>query len=282
MRHFILIISSMFLLVSCRTHETIIQKKEIKYITPFALYDSLKSNYGFIKSMTGKFKAEIIQNKKSNNVYGTVKIKKDSILWFSINPGLGIEVARLQCLKDSVSLIDRYNSKYFSGNYLYLNSLIDFDVDFSSIQSIFLNTLSFFSNVSDTASVLKNVIIKKDKNGKFIQIENYRKRIIRKNEGDVMLPPVYERVKVDNRNVRICEIFIKDFKDNRELFIEYSDFIYKDILKSDFPQKIHLLVKGNNNTIILNIDYSKQDFNVDSQFQFSIPSSYKFYQINQK
>jgi len=262
-------------LISCKAPATLIQKKEIKNITPAILYDSLKLNYGHINSYYGKFKATVKQDKKSNTVYGTMKIKRDSLLWFSVNPGMGIEIARAQMQPDSIFLLDRLNSHYFKGKFDYIDKMFDVELDFASLQSIFLNTLSFYTSITDTQNVLKYIIIKKEKNGKYIQIENYRKRTIKRNEADFMLPPVYERVKVDNRNLKIAEVFIKDFKDGKQMNIIYSDFVYIDSLKVDFPQTITIKVDRGLKSIELNIMFSKQEFNYTNTYQFSIPGSYK-------
>ena len=268
-------------LISCKAPLTVIHKSEIKNITPTILYDSLKLNFGNIENYVGKFKATIKHDKKSNTIYGTTKIKRDSILWFSVNPGMGIEIARAELLRDSLFVIDRFNSKYFKGKYEFIDNLIDMEADFFSLQSIFLNTLSFYSNVSDTQAVLKNIIIKKEDNGKIIQIENYRRRIIKRNGGDILLPPIYERIKIDNRNLKIADVFIKDFKDDRVMKIEYSDFVYVDSLKVDFPRIINIKIDRGTKSIEVNISFTKQEFNQQNTYQFSIPSSYKPYDIKQ-
>jgi hypothetical protein len=276
-----LIILAIISFVSCKAPLTVIHKNEIKNITPTILYDSLIHNYGKIDSYFGKFKATIKQDKKCNTVYGTAKIRRDSILWFSVNPGMGIEIARAQMMHDSLFVMDRFNSRYFKGRYDYIDKLLDVEVDFESLQSIFLNTLSFYTSSVDTQQVLKNLIIKKEKSGKFIQIENYRKRSIKKNEGDILLPPVYQRIKVDNRNLKISEVFVKDFKDNKQMKIEYSDFVYNDSLKVDFPQTINVKVDKGNKVIELIISFSKQEFNQPNTYQFTIPTSYKPIEIKQ-
>jgi hypothetical protein len=267
--------------VSCEAPSTLIQKKEIKNITPLIMYDSLKANYGNIQSYFGKFKAIVTQDKKSNTIYGTAKIKRDSILWFSVNPGMGIEIARAQLLPDSVYLLERLNSHFYKGKYDYIDKLFDVEIDFASLQSIFLNTLSFYTNVVDTQYVLRNIIIRKEKNGKFIQIENFRKRNIKRNDDDIMLPPVYERVRVNNRNLRISEVFVKDFKDNRQMKIEYSNFVYVEVLKNDFPQNINIKVDKGTKSLELNVTFTRQEFNQHLNYQFSIPDSYKPFDIKQ-
>ena len=43
---------------------------------------------------------------------GHLKIRKDSLLWLSVSPVLGIEVIRLQISKDSFQVLDRVNNRY--------------------------------------------------------------------------------------------------------------------------------------------------------------------------
>jgi|ERR1035437_5721737 hypothetical protein len=281
MKHIFLYFFLVIWIYSCKAPATIIQKKEIKNISPAILYDSLRLNYGNIHSYYGKFKAIVTQDKKSNTVYGTVKIKRDSLLWISLNPGMGIEIARAQMRPDSLFLLDRLNARYLKGKYDYIDKMFDIEVDFASLQSIFLNTLSFYTAITDTQNVLKNIIIKKEKNGKYIQIENFRKRIIKRNDGDVMLPPVYERIMVNNRNLKISEVIVKDFKDDKQMKIEYSDFVYTDSLKADFPQTITIKVDRGLKSISMSIMFSKQEFNFGNSYQFYIPESYKPFDFKQ-
>ena len=269
-----------FGIVACRAPKTIIHKSEIKNITPTVLYDSLKCNYGNIKAYNGKFKAVIEQDKKSNTVYGSIKIKTDSIVWVSINPGMGIEIARAQFLKDSMYVLERINSQYYKGSYIYLKKILDIDLEYNTLQSLLLNSLIFLGSENDTNTVLKNSIIKKEKSGKFIQIENFQKRYVKRIDSDDQLPPVYERIRIDNRNLKISEILIKDFKDQSQIEIDYLDFEFNEGINVDFPKTINIKIKKGNKTITICLMFSKQEFNNLNSFQFSIPNSYKPFQFN--
>ncbi|HAR20844.1 MAG TPA: DUF4292 domain-containing protein, partial [Cytophagales bacterium] len=37
----------------------------------------------------------------------TIRIRKDSVIWISVNPALGIEVVRALITKDSIFVIDK-------------------------------------------------------------------------------------------------------------------------------------------------------------------------------
>jgi len=268
---------SFFLVVfffSCKTPQTIIRKREIKNISPQLLYDSLVNNYGEIQDFSGKFKATITRDKKTTSVAGLIKIKNDSVIWASVNPGFGIEVARVLLRPDSAYLIDRLNSTFYKGEYSYIEKLANIETNYFAIQAIFLNTLPFFASI-DTAGFFNSAVIKKENNGKFIELENNQKRIIKKGGRKMNLPTIFEKIKIDNTTLKISEIFLKDFKEDREVIVNYSDFAYSDVIKTDFPQIINIRVIQNNNSYTITIKFTKQQFNVLNEYQFSIPESYK-------
>ena len=60
-------------------------------------------------------------DKENRSFNANLRICKDSAIWMSISPALGIEVARVLIDKDSVRFINRLNSTYFKGGFAYLN-----------------------------------------------------------------------------------------------------------------------------------------------------------------
>ncbi len=50
--------------------------------------------------------------RRSLSGQGHLKIRKDSLLWLSISPALGIEVMRIQISRDSFQVLDRVNNRY--------------------------------------------------------------------------------------------------------------------------------------------------------------------------
>ncbi|MBK7856213.1 MAG: DUF4292 domain-containing protein [Bacteroidetes bacterium] len=68
-------------------------------------------------------------------------MRRDSVIWISISPALGIEVARVLITKDSVKVIDRLSNKYKLTDYKYLNDLLRMNVDFDIIQGVLTGNL---------------------------------------------------------------------------------------------------------------------------------------------
>jgi len=266
---------------SCTTPKTIISRKEIKNISSLYLLDSVKANYGTFSTYQGKFKLSVKNGKKTNSLAGSIKIKKDSLMWISVNPGFGIEVARALLLQDSLMFLERINSTYYKGTYDNMNELFGLEADYSTLQSVFLNSLYFY-NSSDNPKMLENLRIRKDKNGKFIDLENLTRRKVRKYENKADTPIVYQRITVDNSNLKVSEILVKDFKDNQSLFIQYSDYVYNDSIRAEFPQSIVIKIISKEHNIEADIKFTKQLFNVENEYSFSVPASYKPIPISAK
>lgn len=85
-------------------------------------------------------KAQITFNDKNDNLTSgiSLRMKKDSVIWISVQPGLGIEAARMMLTQDSVFMINRLQKEYAATDYRFLRSKLNVDVTFDVVQSILL------------------------------------------------------------------------------------------------------------------------------------------------
>lgn len=70
-----------------------------------------------------------------------MKIQTDSIIQLSIIPALGIEVARINFMPDSILVVDKINQKYLCTTYDSLLLRINLPLGYTDLQSFFLNKL---------------------------------------------------------------------------------------------------------------------------------------------
>ncbi|MBC5775646.1 DUF4292 domain-containing protein [Pontibacter sp. KCTC 32443] len=68
----------------------------------------------------------------------TLRIKKDSVIWVSVQPGLGIEAARLKVTQDSVHLINRIHKEYLATDYSFLSDKFQVNMNYEVLQAILL------------------------------------------------------------------------------------------------------------------------------------------------
>ena len=85
-------------------------------------------------------KAQLTLKDNDDNLSSTVSIrmKKDSVIWVSVQPGLGIEAARVMLTQDSVYIVNRLQKKYVAADYAFLRNKLQVDVSFELLQAILL------------------------------------------------------------------------------------------------------------------------------------------------
>lgn len=91
--------------------------------------------------MTAKAKFKFDHNRKKVSATANFRIKKDSVIWISITPGLGIEVARVFIDAQNVRVLDKLNKQYYDYTFEELSKEYGFDFNFNLIQSVILGNL---------------------------------------------------------------------------------------------------------------------------------------------
>lgn len=88
-------------------------------------------------------RAKIDFESAKNNLSGTanIRIRKDSIIWISLSPGLGIEAARVLITQDSIFVLDKVHKEYQKIGLNELSEKFDFDINYQLVQSVILGNL---------------------------------------------------------------------------------------------------------------------------------------------
>jgi hypothetical protein len=89
-----------------------------------------------------KVETDIRVNNQAESLTLSVRIKRDSAIWISLSPALGVEIARVMLLTDSVKVISKVplNKFVFEGGYLEIENLLGIPFDFNSFQDLFSGT----------------------------------------------------------------------------------------------------------------------------------------------
>ncbi len=80
----------------------------------------------------GKMQLDDGQQKLSSAIL--IRMKYDSIIWVSVVPALGIEVARVRITRDSVLLVNKLQKTYFRGDFPSLQAKYQVPIDFKMLQ----------------------------------------------------------------------------------------------------------------------------------------------------
>ncbi len=262
---FILIFGSMALFSGCKsTRKTI--KQPIKEYGADYLFEKLKENELKFDWLSGKFSLDLIIDKKKNSFKGQIRIRRDSAIWVSFSPALGIEMARMLITRDSVFFLNRISKNYFTGDIEFVTDFLDANVDFDVIQSLLIgNDLTYYENGKFRATYDSKeyhlVTSGRRKLKKYIKTNDDAQRIYLQN------------IYLDPETYKISRMKIKDVaKENQKLEAFYSR--NETINDQLFPMQIMYDISANSQ-IEVNMNYSKIVLDQTLKLPFKIPSKYE-------
>lgn len=185
----------------------------------------------------------------------TIRIRKDSVIWISVNPALGIEVVRALITQDSVYIIDKINKDYYSKSLDYIKDKFGVHVDFHMLQSILIGNL--LQPVQESDSVLTEgdfgILYQKKSN---MDIKNY----------------------VSKNNAKIENLVLTDTLTKNNVTIKYADFASLDTTQFAYSSQIlanYVLPQGLMKSNV-NISYQRVDIkDKEMRFPFNVKNKYE-------
>jgi len=237
----------------------------IKEEGPDYLFAKLKEKELKFNWFSAKFSAEYQNGSKKNSFSGQIRIRKDSLIWISLTPMLGIEAVRLMISQDSVKLINRLNNTYFIGDYEYVNRFLNTNIDYDLLQAFLLgNDLQFYENGKFRAAVDRGEY-------KLSTSERQKlKKYVR--SSDEKLKIFIQNIWLDARSFKITHAEVKEIRrDNIKLESTYDAF--EDQGGQLFPGEMKYIIWAEN-TIRVSAGFSKIILDLPQQFPFKIPASY--------
>lgn len=129
--------------VSCSTTKNAKKADFIEGLSEKEYWENILSNCGGMEreALTAKMSLALDVSGKTTKVNGTMRIKKGEVIQLSIAPLLGIEVARAEISPYGVLVIDRMNKRYVRVTFTELQELTNAQLDFHTLQALFLNEI---------------------------------------------------------------------------------------------------------------------------------------------
>jgi hypothetical protein len=128
---------------SCSTTRISKKSHSIGGFSETEYWENVLSNHSGreFEALTAKMSLMLDLGGEKTKVNGTIRIKKGEVVQVSIAPLLGIEVARAEISPDGVLVIDRMNKRYVEVSFAEVKALANADLDFHTLQALFLNEL---------------------------------------------------------------------------------------------------------------------------------------------
>lgn len=209
-------------------------------------------NFEYFQTRT---KVRYSEGDKQVNGNAHIRIRKDSLIWFSISPSIGLEATRIMITKDTAIVINRMDKEYYIFNFDEISRYFNFKVDFELIQSILLGNLA--RPIDDNTQVAKenNYYLVKQKSGP-LDIQSF--------------------VLVENKKIET--VLISENATSNFMTLKYSEF--KETGGYLFPKicQINLTYKTKKGPLVtsINLQHNKAEISDKPlKFPFNIPSKYE-------
>lgn len=203
-------------------------------------------------------------NETSFNI--SMRAKKDSVIWISISPLLGIEVARVLITPDTVKFLDRLHGKYQVNTFETINKLLQLKVNFEIVQSLLYG--NFFAYKKNENRF--NSVYLEDKY--YILSSLTKHKLKRSLEEKDPNKPIIQDVYINHVYFRILKMAVEDQRIGKSLETEYDDFRVTEA--GQFPFKSVTRITAEKNFEI-RIEYGKVSTGEPQEFPFSVPNNYE-------
>ncbi len=203
---------------------------------------------------TAKYEADI--KVESQELSGSVsfRIKKDSIIWFSVSAVMGIQILKGIITQDSAHILDVYNQKYYGLSILDLNRMQELPANISAIQALIIG------NSPTTDLILKDSILTNNE---------YTHNWVGNNA-------LFNNFSASSKNKIFTESRFADKGKMRKLVIGYTD---RQLIENiAIPRKMSWSIieqKSDLNNLRLDLTLKTARFDAIPSYPFSIPADYE-------
>lgn len=262
--HLLSTIVLIIILSSCSTVRRTI-REPLKEQGPEYLFNNLKANELKYNTFSARFNTSFTQQKNETSFSGQIRIQKDSLIWISISPVLGIEMARLLITNDSVKYMNRIDNYYFVSDFNYINSLINSTLDFDMLQAFLTgNDFSFYENSSFKAGI--------DNQEYNLATTNRRKlkKYVRNNQ---LINIPIQHIWLSPETFKISRVMVRETQQGgRKVEGTYE---YVNNGTQLVPEKLSFNLETIENKLQIKVQYSKVATTDSIAFPFRIPPKYR-------
>lgn len=286
------LVSMLFLLVGCKDQRAL-SSREYPSRTSEDLVSLAQNTRLDFEQFSAKISADVRSPQNNNSFRATLRIRKDSAIWVSVSPALGIEVFRVLCTQDSVLYVDKINKSFFRGTYKKLNELTNSELNLQALQEILVGNPLYFDPELKYRS-------KNDEVGYQLSTRNVnrlRRMVGTDREEGPVIP--YDTTNSELNEKRLMRL--QDRLDDDELIVRqyWFDYDHGKIIQSVFtdlasalylsavydkfepvedqliPTKASLELGNTKEQATFKLDYSRIKLNEPLSMPFSIPNKYE-------
>lgn len=204
--------------------------------------------------MTTKTKFKFKDGNNKTKATARMRIKKDSIIWFSLTPGVGIEAARGIITQDSLILMDRVHKESYHFSFDSLSKKFDFNFSYDLFQAVLIGDLPFEQEDMDVVTKINKDLL------------------IAQQEG-----PLTINNRIDLKTGRLKNLQARTMENDNSLEIRYNEF--RPLNEKAFANKALMILnyfrEGKKEQATVDLEHNRVQIEEGPlQFPFSIPARY--------
>lgn len=256
------------------SEDTLGARCRLDYKSARTLSKNIKENEFLFDWVYAKANVETLVEDKEESFDIKVSIRKDSAMLVSIHYLLGLQVAKVLITKDSVRFVNYIQKTYFKGDFVYINDLLNADLDFELLQAVlFGNSCDF----QEDESKLKPVT---DKQNCHYLLSTERKRRLRKIQtGNSDIKNALQILTLNPDNYKILKNEFIEPSTSRQFIATYNKFMQTDSVYAPYHVDIDIVAQKKAN---IKIEYVRIEKNTPQKLSLNIPAKYDPIQIQKK
>jgi hypothetical protein len=257
---------SLFFLPACKTTQKTVTNPvpvNLPAAVSGTLLDSVLAHQVAFHFLSAKASVSYVDHNNDETSFSvTLRAAKDSLIWISVTPLLGIEAARVLISRDSVHLLDRLHHTLVSRDYRFLEDMLKTHVDFQMLQSMLVG--NYFSGTGKP--------ILSETTAEMFYLLSTLPAADTPHIAGAMYPghSSYQDYWIDN-TFRIAKTKIQDDSQQRSLAVDYGSF--QTFNNSIIPTTIRIAVTADKPARIA-IDYARIGEDPSITFPFYVPEKY--------
>lgn len=286
---FLLLIATLFI-VSCKTRRAV-ERSPLFPLSENAIIDLVDQNSFQYHTYSSKLAVSADTPDQKGSFKVNMRMKKDTVIWMSVTPALGIEAVRVLIQPDTLMFINKMKNQYFAGGYSSIDSLLQYATKFEFLENLLVGNAveiepgeKYNSVVDNLYYVLQTKVKQKVKKvietsiipskrdslyGEVLKPKKFGKVTEKLADEDLIVKRYYIRAS----DFRIYRVNIDDLQYGRFVQISYSNF--EEINGQVLPLKIDIDIRTPDETSKMVIEHSRIKIDESQSYPFKIPDSYE-------
>lgn len=206
--------------------------------------------------LTSKAKVHFKDEQNDLKANANIRMKKDSIIWISVNAAAGFEAMRILITTDSIYILDKLKNSYTVHDYSSLSQNLNINLSFRITQAMILGNLMLPRDNGDKISKPDSIYYLLNQSDSKINLGTY--------------------VAIENRKIERVEV--TEPNESNQLIIKYSNFAPLGAFLFPLQNNITLSYKDENSNsyqTTIEVEHAKTECpDKELNFPFNVPNKF--------